>query len=263
MPEGDTIHGAAARLEAVLADSQVDSLRGSHRSVIEFGRRVEGTTVVACRAVGKHVLIDFSNGWTLRTHLRMTGVWHIYEPDEEWRKSPGKARVILATASHVAVCFAAPTVQLAPRHLVDEQIEHLGPDLTTGAVADEVAIARLRGAEPNRPINEVLLDQTILSGIGNVFKSEILYLEGVHPDTPLADISDERLGTLAARASRLLAANIGRNRTTTGERGPDSRMWVYGRSGRPCRRCRTPISYAERGPLHRPTYWCPHCQPPP
>jgi len=129
VPEGDTIHGVADRLDAELAGLEVVFTGGSHWAMIEFGRRIVGTRVVGATAHGKHLLVDFSNGWTLRTHLQMTGSWHVYEPGERWRKSPGKARVVVETPGAVGVCFSAPTVQLAPRRIVTERIAALGPDL--------------------------------------------------------------------------------------------------------------------------------------
>lgn len=260
MPEGDTIHGAADRLDAALGGYEVLEAVGSHRAMREFGRRIVGSTVTRATAHGKHLLIDFSNGWTLRTHLQMTGAWHVYKPDEAWRKSPGKARVILKTSDHVAVCFAAPTVQLAPQHIVSERIERLGPDLMQEQDFEKLA-DQLRADHRDRPVNEVIVDQAAVAGLGNVYKSELLFEFGLHPDTVLGDVPTGRLADLLARGHAMLNGNRGRMRSTTGSRRPGQMTWVYGRSRETCRRCGSVVEYGKRGPLARDTYWCSFCQP--
>ena len=225
----------------------------------EFGRRIAGSTVAEATAHGKHLLINFSNDWTLRTHLQMTGAWHIYAPGERWRKSPGKARVILETSGHVAVCFAAPTVQLAPRHIVAQRLDDLGPDLMTdldcGALAQQ-----LKEDHAGRPACEVILDQAAVAGLGNVYKSELLFEFRIHPDAALHTVDEQALAGLLERGHVLLNANRGRSRTTTGSRSSGQTTWVYGRAGNECRRCGSAIAYGVRGPLARDTYWCPRCQ---
>lgn len=230
--------------------------------MIEFGRRIVGSTVVAATAHGKHLLLHFSNDWTLRTHLQMTGAWHLYEPGEKWRKTPGKARVIIETSDHVAVCFAAPTVQLAPRRLVAERVAELGPDLMVET--DFATLARRVIEErPGEAICNAIVDQGVIAGLGNVFKSELLFLERVHPDHEVGRLGPDSIESLLRRGHELLNANRGKPRTTTGDRRPGRMTWVYGRSGKPCRRCGTIIEFGERGPLARHTYWCPRCQPAP
>lgn len=262
MPEGDTIHGAADQISAALAGEVVTAAGGSHRAMIEYGRRIVGATTVGATAHGKHLLIDFSNGWTLRTHLQMTGAWHLYSPDQRWHKSPGKARVVLETANHVAVCFAAPTVQLAPRDIVAAEIAGLGPDLMTET--DFLAVAhRLASAAPDEIICSAITDQSLVAGLGNVYKSELLFLARIHPDVPVSTVGAEAVAALLERGHELLSLNRGRSRTTTGSSAPGGDTWVYGRSKKPCRRCGTTIEYSRHGPLQRDTYWCPGCQPPP
>jgi endonuclease-8 len=260
MPEGDTIHGAADRLGAALVGKAVTNTGGSHRSMIEFGRRVVGTQVVDVNAHGKHLLIHFSNGWTLRTHLQMTGSWRTYRPGEHWNITPGKARAVLETADVVAVCFAAPTVQLAPWHVVSQRLDYLGPDLMGDFDAAEIA-ARLYEMAGDAAIAEAIVDQRIVAGIGNVYKSELLFLERVHPYTPASSVELPVVAAVLRRAHDLLLANRGRHRTTTGRRGPGQQSWVYGRAGQPCRRCGTVIQTGQQGRLQRSTYWCPSCQP--
>lgn len=262
MPEGDTIHGAADRLGAALEGDRVTAATGSHRAMIGYGKRVVGAAVEEVAAVGKHLLIHFDNGWTLRTHLRMTGQWHVYAPGERWSKTPGKARVVLETSSHVAVCFAAPTVQLAPRHLVEKQIAHLGPDLMEDVDSEAVA-DRLLNLAPDSPIADAIVDQRVVAGLGNVYRSELLFLEGLHPTTPVAAVERTCIASLVRRGHALLATNRGRRRTTTGRRADHLDTWVYERAGRPCRRCGMIIELGRSGPLGRTVYWCPSCQPAP
>ncbi len=260
MPEGDTLQVVAARL-APLVGQHVTSLRGTHRAVAGEGRRIRGKGISAVRAVGKHLVVEFANGWALRTHLGMTGRWHRYAPGERWRGSPGKARVILETESFVAVGFSVPTVELGPRDRVLASIEHLGPDLSNPAHPLDDVVERPRRTT-SATLADLLLDQRVAAGIGNVYKSEIAFLEGIDPTVPVADLSDRQIEALYRRARTLLRANAGSHaRTTTGDRRERQRSWVYGRDGRPCRRCGTPIAAAELGRHARITYWCPECQP--
>ncbi len=260
MPEGDSLYHAAAKLRAPLVGAKVERLEGSHRSVLVNGRRMAGKTVTAVESRGKHLLIHFDNGWALRTHLGMTGRWHLYQTGERWRASPGKARVVLRTEDHVAVCFAAPTVDLGPSARTEERIDHLGPDLT-GDEFDAAEATRRATESTATTAADLLLDQRVMAGVGNVFKSEVLFLERVHPATTPAALDEAALAGLISRSRRLLLANLrpGR-RTTTGDRGRGRELWVYGRGGKPCRRCRVPIEWAEMGSPLRVTYWCPRCQ---
>jgi endonuclease-8 len=252
VPEGDTIANAAARLRPALVGREVRACRIPRWSgpVPEPGERVE-----AVRAVGKHLLVDFSGGLTLRTHLRMSGRWDLYPVGAPWRRRPTAARVVLEVPDWVAVCFSAPDVAVSRRGRV--ATGHLGPDLAgpDPDLADVVARAVAR-ADTRTPIVDVLLDQRVAAGIGNVFKSETLFLEGLDPRTPVAALDPDRLTALFARAHRLLRANLrpGPRRTV-----PEG-LAVYGRAGRPCRRCRTPVERFVHGEPPRSTYWCPSCQ---
>ena len=264
MPEGDTIHRAAARLDAVLTGSRVGGVGGSHREVVHHGRRIAGRTVTAVSAAGKHLLVAFDNGWMLRTHLGMPGAWHVYRAGERWRRSPGAARVVLDTGEAVAVCFAAPTVQIAPEALVRRAIAHLGPDSASPDFDLAEAARRAAALPPAAPVADTLLDQGVLAGVGNVFKSEILFAERLHPLTPIGGLDEAALRLLVERAARLLAANRERpRRLTTGVDRPGRRLWVYQRAGEPCRRCAASIAAAWLGTPPRITFWCPSCQPEP
>ncbi len=230
-----------------------------------------GATVTGVDARGKNLLIRFDNGLELRTHLRLTGSWHRYRPGERWRRPAARARLVLETPESVAVCFDCPTIELFEQRAEDlhPSLGRLGPDLVAPDFDASEAQRRLR--QPDRAataIADALLDQRALAGIGNVYKSELLWIERVSPFRPVAEVSDETLDRLVATARRLLVANADRTR-----RGPErvttdrhrsaggAPLWVYNRRGRPCRRCGTAIRSAQQGSdLPRTTYWCPRCQ---
>ena len=261
MPEGDTIHAAAGRLRRSLGGVTIEKVGGSHPAVRRDGRRLQGRTVRAVEARGKHLLVRFDHGWTLRTHLGMTGRWDTYGPGERWRASPGKARVVLEGAGVVAVCFAAPTVEIAPDAIVDRGLARLGPDLLGDDFDEDRFVTRASAAGP-ATVADLLLDQHLMAGVGNVIKCEVLFAERIHPATPAAALDDAGVRGLARRARKLLQANRdGGPRTTTGLPGDRNRLWVYGRSRLPCRRCRTEIVEGWVGDPPRITYWCPGCQP--
>ena len=238
----------------------LDAVGGSHRAVAPFRRRLVGMTITEVAAVGKHLLIHLDRQWSIRTHLGMSGSWHLYLRDAPWQRSAGKARLTLTTAYHVAVCFSAPTVEIGPTPRVLDSVSHLGPDVLHDEVDTAVIIERARASSAVTAA-DLLLDQRVMSGIGNVYKSEVLFLEGISPATPVTSLSDAVIAGLANRAQRLLRANRRPGpRSTTGRRGRNADTWVYGRGGRTCRRCATRIESETHGDLDRVSYWCPTCQ---
>lgn len=265
MPEGDTIYRTAALLRPVLEGQTVLAARARRPGpMIE---RVTGATVTAVESRGKHLVIRFSNGLALHTHLRMNGVWHAYTPGERWRRPESQARVVLETPAGTAVCFNAPVVELmrdvATEHL--PSLAALGPDLLAEDFDPAAVLARMGDLDPSTAVAEVLLDQRVMAGVGNVYKSEVLFLERVHPRAPLGSLDVAARLRLVERSRVLLQANrLSPHRTTT---GPDraaqgDRLWVYGKGGRPCPRCRTRLATARIGAeLPRVTTWCPACQP--
>jgi endonuclease-8 len=194
--------------------------------------------------------------------MRMTGSWHLYRVGSRWRKPAGFARVIVEAGDVLAVCFSAPEVELLSADQVagHEGLRRLGPDLLDPAFDAAEALARLRAAD-DLEIADALLDQSIMAGIGNVYKSEVLFLERVSPFAKVAALSDEILQRLLQTARRELRRNVGtaQRRTTAGHQRQS--LWVYDRAGRPCARCGTPIRWVAQGPHARSTYWCPACQP--
>jgi endonuclease-8 len=272
MPEGDTLFRTAAGLRPYLVGRVVTAATVREPGAGAGARvdRVVGSAVTAVDALGKNLLVRFANGLELRTHLGMHGSWHRYRPGERWRRPASRARLILEVEGSVAVCFDAPTVELFEQRaeVVHPALAALGPDLLADGFDGPAAVRRLR--HPDRaaiPIAEALLDQRALAGIGNVYKSEVLFIERVAPFAAVGSLDDEVLGRLVDTARRLLVENAASARhgagrvTTRGSRNADGPLWVYRRTGCPCRRCGTPIRSAIHGAtLPRRTYWCPRCQ---
>ena len=234
--------------------------------------RIVGRRITAVEALGKNLLIRFEGGLEIRTHLRMNGSWHRYRPGEPWRRPAGRARLVLEVPGAVAVCFDAPVVELLEQRAeaLHPSLGRLGPDLLAPGFDGEEVIRRLRDpARAGIAIGEALVDQRALAGIGNVYKSECLWIDRVSPFATVADLDDATLRRLVDTARRLLVANAGGVRgpervTTAGDRGAPGPLYVYGRTGRPCRRCRGPILSARQGTeIPRTTYWCAVCQLPP
>lgn len=267
MPEGDTIFRTADVLRAALVGRRITGARAQARPGLRRVpdlSRVLAATVVSVEPRGKHLLIGFDNGLTLRTHLRMSGSWHRYRPGEPWRRPAREASAILETAASVAVAFNTPTVEL----LTDADLRRsrplheLGPDLLSRDFDTDEALHRLRERD-GEELGNALLDQRAIAGIGNVYKSELAFLERLDPWAQVAAFDDAELLGVLRNARRLLAANVrGGARVTTESAARGEALWVYGRAGRPCRRCGTAIRSARQGELARLTYWCPRCQPP-
>ncbi len=277
MPEGDTIFRAARTLHRALAGSTVTRFDSVYPALtrVHEDAPLTGRCVERAEAAGKHLLIVFSGGLTLRTHMRMSGSWHIYRPGEPWQLPAHDQRIVIATEAFVAVAFRVQEAEFLDDAAMRRQpaLRRLGPDLLSAVFDEPEALLRLR-RRPERPIAESLLDQGVIAGIGNVYKSEVLFLERVHPATATACVPEERLIAVLHTARRLLRANVieHASATTTTWRGlrrttrrsePSERLWVYGRHGQPCRRCRVPITMRKSGPDARVTFWCPACQPEP
>lgn len=269
MPEGDTIFRAARTLHRALAGKVVTRFDAAYAPLarVHDDTPITGRTIEAVEARGKHLVIRFSGDLALRTHMRMHGSWHVYRPGERWQRPPREMRVLVGTADFVAVGFNVPDAEFEPGDALGRRdpIARLGPDLLGDDFDAAEAVQRLRD-RAGLAIAEALLDQRALAGIGNVFKSEVLFEGGVHPETPVASLSDGVLAALVAIARRQLAANVGEatprfGRRTTRQLAPNEGLWVYSRGDRPCRRCGTAIAFARHGTGARPTYWCPHCQP--
>lgn len=268
MPEGDTLFRTAAGLRPYLVGRPVIAARAT-RSGAQVSRLV-GATVDAVESVGKNLVIRFSNGLAVRTHLRMTGTWHRYRPGERWRRPAARAVLVIEVDGAVAVCFDAPVVELFDERsaAIHPALAPLGPDLLAPDFDAAEALRRLRDpARAPTTIVEAILNQRVMAGVGNVYRAEILFIEKVDPFTRVDALDDATLTRLIATARRLLLANVSRRRgpersTTEGAReAAGAPLWVYGRAGRPCRRCRTPIRATSLGrELPRTVWWCPSCQ---
>lgn len=267
MPEGDTIARAAAALHRALAGRVVTAFATglAPLSRVDHNTPLAGRTIAGCRSVGKHLLIEFSGQIILRTHMRMSGSWHLYRPGERWQRPSRAARIRIDTDAWVAVAFDVPVAEFVReadlhRH---RPLTTLGPDLADPSFDRSDALARIRAAA-QRAIGDVLLDQRIVAGIGNVLRSEALFVAGVHPETAAAGLNGDAATRLLNVAAELLQRNArpdaGPERNTTGRRAPGQALWVYQRTGQPCRRCGTAVVSAAHGLEARRVYWCPSCQ---
>jgi endonuclease-8 len=273
VPEGDTIFRAARTLNRALAGNRVTRFASVFPALtrIDADHPLAGRTIEAVRSAGKHLLMRFSGGLVLRTHMRMNGSWHIYRPGERWQRPRRDMRVLVATDDYVAVGFNIPVAEFIPSESLDRhhELRRLGPDLLSEGFDQAEAFARIRARGTER-IADVLLNQRVLAGIGNVYKSEVLFSCRVHPFTAVRDLSDDAVRCLLSTARRFLLANVHTAlapmttytgfRRTTGRDNPRERLWVYGRAGLPCRRCGSAIELRKNGDQARLTYWCPECQ---
>lgn len=258
MPEGDTLQRAAKALAIILNDQVVTEvwfrkLRG-HRP--RSGQRVQRVY-----AAGKHLLIEFDRNLTLDTHLGMSGYWRTTPASAPPPAHPA-LRVRVSTALGTALCFGAPTIQTFVRGIDPSPIATLGPDLSNDIVDIDDVIRRSRRANGERTLADLLLDQTVACGVGNVFKSEALFLARLHPFKIVQRVNDDDLRRMWTTAHRQLAFNRERTSRLTTERGDAGRTYVYGRHRLGCRRCDNAIEFSPAGKVTpRSSYWCPTCQP--
>ena len=274
MPEGDTIFRAARTLHQALAGRIVTEFSSVYPALtrVHEDTPIVGRTVDRVESRGKHLLMWFSGDVVLRTHMRMSGSWHLYRPHEAWQRPRGDMRVLVGTDAFVAVGFNIPIAEFDTARTL-ERTEHLGtlgPDLLAPEFDTAAALQRLRASTADT-IAETLLDQRVIAGIGNVFKSEALFLCRINPFARVDSLSDDRLEQLLETARRIMRANVTSAsgdqittyfalRRTTGRTNPSERLWVYERAGKPCRRCGTPIAVKRHGINVQSTYWCPQCQ---
>jgi endonuclease-8 len=278
MPEGDTLFRTAEVLRRALLGERVLAARG--RPGGARLARVVGSRVQDVAAQGKHLLVGFDVGLTLHTHLGIKGSWHRYAPGERWRRAASSAVAVIETDRCVAVCFAAPRVELLDSRALSmhPQLSTLGPDLLADGPDVEAGVARLRAHDrAGWTIGDALLDQSAVAGIGNVYRSEVLFCTRLDPFTLVGSVPDEILRLVLTTSHALLRVNLdGGDRVTVPDAlgappgasaglRPRPERWVYRRAGRPCRRCGTRIRSHALGQPPRLVYWCPTCQgtPPP
>jgi endonuclease-8 len=267
MPEGDTIFRTARAMHRVLAGRTIVAAESTMPSLARAPgvRALEGRTIDRVAALGKHLLIYFSGDLVLRSHMRMQGSWHLYRTGDRWKRPRQSMRIVLRTDEVEAVAFDTPDAELVrTRDLAQvTPLKSLGPDLLSDRFDADDATRRIAG-EHDREIAESLLDQRNVAGIGNVIKSEVLFICGINPWARAGGLPAAIVRQLLDEARRVLKISVaegGVGRRTTGRVQPDARLFVYGRAGRPCRRCGALIRFAKQGRDARSTYWCPRCQP--
>jgi endonuclease VIII len=262
VPEGDVVWSTARRLHEALAGRVLTrtDFRVPRYATVDL----TGQPVTEAVSQGKHLLIRTGNGLTVHTHLKMEGSWRIRPADAgPPRKNAHQVRLVLANAQWQAVGYLLGITEVLPTAREHQVTGHLGPDLLGpgwDAAAAAEAVRRLTG-DANRPIGEALLDQRNLAGLGTWYAAEMLFLQGIDPWRGAGDVRDPE--ALVALGHRLLDANKARiGHTSTGDTRPGRESWVYGRAGRPCRRCGTLIKRGEQGPpgQERLRFWCPNCQ---
>jgi endonuclease-8 len=257
LPEGDTLHGFARQIDAALAGQLLVRAWSSRVQLARF----EGRTVRGARAQGKHLLVELDTGHLLRTHLRMHGVIRVREGSHEGPIVNPHVRWLLASASHTALCLDAPAIELIHRSELASHpvLSRLGPDLLGAELDTHEILQRLR-RDPERAIGSALMDQEALAGIGNVYKSEVLFISELSPFARVADLDDTQLLAIVHTARDLMRRNVGGRRRTTPRGRIAPSHWVYGRSGEPCMRCGARIQMQRQDPLARSSYYCPGCQ---
>lgn len=275
MPEGDTILRTARTLQRAIGGQRVTSFE----TVLPQLTRVDedaplvGRTIEAVEAEGKWLLMRFSGDLILLTHMLMSGSWHIYRPGEPWQRGRTHMRIVIGTARILAVAFNVPIAEFHTSQTLARRrgFDRLGPVVLTADFDAERAVTNLQ-SRPDLGIGAALLDQSLLAGVGNVFKSEICFVAGVHPFRSVGSLTGGKLAEIVAAARRLMLQNVTGDsgshivtvpgmRHTTRRDDPDQNLWVYQRANQPCRRCGASIASQKDRYDARVTFWCPQCQP--
>ena len=242
MPEGDSLARAARRLQ-VLVGERIDAEAPHPRAAVKrIAERIDGRRLVSVSSVGKNLILRFEHGIVLRSHLRLSGRWQVRPRGS---KLAGRPWLVLRGAEQEALLWNGPVLELDQRG-----IRTLGPDILAEPPELDLIVSNLR-RDPRRRLGDALLDQRLVAGIGNLWKAEALWEVGVSPWRLLADVSDQELRAVLQAAHSLMSAAVRTGR---------ERRFVYGRAGRPCRRCGTPIRSRGQGDDNRTAYWCPSCQ---
>ena len=243
MPEGDSLHRAARRLQVLVGEHVAVETPHPRAAVERLAERLDGRRLESVEAIGKNLLLTFEGGLVLRSHLRMSGRWQV-RPGRA--KLVGKPWLVLRSSGHEAVLWNGPVLELSSRGA-----RGLGPDILADPPDIPAMVANLRRQPPGRELGEALLDQRVVAGIGNLWRAEALWQARLSPWLPLGKASDEELERVLREAARLLRASLDDGR---------ERRAVYRRSGRPCPRCGEPIRSRGQGDANRTAYWCPGCQ---
>ncbi|NUQ29218.1 MAG: Fpg/Nei family DNA glycosylase [Acidobacteriaceae bacterium] len=279
MPEGDTIFRAARALTKALTGKTVKRFETALAPLqrVHDDAPITGRSVEKVESRGKWLLIYLSGDLILLTHMMMNGSWHIYRPGERWWRPRKDMRIVLGVEGFDAVAFNVPVAEFhtsrsLARHTA---VPNLGPDVLDAAFTPQTGLERLKARATSYPEDEiavVLLNQQVMAGLGNVYKSEVCFTAQVHPFRKMSTLTDDEMLHLADHAQRYMQANVQEGtsgsivtytgpRRTTRRIDREERLWVYGRAGEPCRRCGTTILSRKQGTQARSTYWCPNCQP--
>jgi endonuclease VIII len=275
MPEGDSIYRSARTLNLALTGQTVTSFESAlaHLSRVRVDQGVVGRTVEKVEARGKWLLMFFSGDLILLSQMLMSGSWHIYRPGETWKRRRYDMRVVIGTPKILAVAFNVPVAEFHTAKSLTrrEGFRSIGPSTLADNFDESEVVARLR-ARPDLAIGVGLLTQSLLSGIGNIFKSEICFACGINPFRTVSDLTDDDLKCLVSKARKFMLANVTEAsgnkittyvpmRRTTGRANVSERLWVYKRTGEPCRQCGSAIVSRKQGFDARTSFWCPRCQP--
>jgi len=279
MPEGDTIYRAARALQQAIGGKVVTGFETGLAKLarVNDDAPLAGRTVEKVESRGKWCLIYFSGDLTLLTHMLMTGSWHLYRPGERWRVGRNQMRVVIRTAEWEAVGFNIPVAEFHTARSLERnsEVPTLGPDILSDRFTVEEGVERLAayGREnPDAEVAVVLLNQRVLAGLGNVYKSEVAFAAGVNPFRAMKTITQREMEVMVEVAQRYMKANVmdgkgggivtySGNRRTTHAMDREERLWVYRRLGQECRRCGASVMMRKQGVQARSTYWCPDCQP--
>ena len=264
MPEGHVIHRAARRLASVLVGRELADVQARGRDLVEAraAERLRGDTVTEVVPLGKNLLIHFASGWSIYSHLKMDGVWHLYRSGERWRKSRRAMWLVLDTGEWQAVNFNGVDLELhrTDELMRDSRITMLGPDVLDPAFDEQEYLARMRGRGNHRELGDALMRQNIICGIGNIYKAESCFLALADPWRAVATYSDDELLEIRRIATRIMVDGVLDQRVVTFHGPGPAGQWVYGRHRQPCRRCGQRVRMREQGADQRVTWWCAHCQ---
>ncbi len=279
MPEGDTIYRSARAMQKAIGGGVVTGFDTGLAKLasINDDTPLVGRTIDKVTSHGKWLLIYFSGDLILVTHMLMSGTWHLYRTGEKWWMKRDRMRAVIQTADWQAVAFNVPVAEFYTARTLerDSQIPKLGPDILSSGFTVASGVERLRQyglANPDAEIGVVLLNQRVLAGLGNVYKSEVPFTAGVNPFRAMKTLTPKELDVMADISQRYMKANVldgsgdgiitySGNRRTTRANNREERLWVYGRQGQECRRCGAKIMMRKQGEQARSTYWCPECQP--
>jgi endonuclease-8 len=279
MPEGDTIYRAARALQKALGGKVVTAFETGLAKLASVNDETPlvGRTVEKVEARGKWCLIFFSGNLILVTHMLMSGSWHLYRTGEKWWQPKSRMRVVITCGEYQAVAFNVPIAEFHTSRSLERsaQVPKLGPDVLADEFSIEAGVQALRQRAASHPTDEiavVLLNQRVLAGLGNVYKSEVAFATGVNPFRQMSTITEREMMVLIEASHKYMKANVldgsgdgivtyAGNRRTTHSMDASARLWVYGRQGEECRRCGASILMRKQGEQVRSTYWCPSCQP--